>query len=376
MSHMEAARILFVPSVDEAATSERTPVMLRLLKQQHRVIGLVAPWDRTVYDPRRPKFARYLLYVLGQLRAVVHGVWRARRERVGLVFCETPHHALVGLCVARLRGIPCVWDSHGNALLFARSTLRGRAYTFLSASLDRFLARRVDLLLTVSRKDADAYEAMGSPHSRIQVIPTCVDLPQVDRQIGGRPRGSSPTGSAPPKKILIFFGSFGYDPNVQALAFITDVLAPFLEQNGVPCEIQIAGRDLPPRPLRRSVKPVGFVPDLYAWIRQSDLCIVPVWRGVGILTKALDVMAAGTPMVVSGLVTDGIPELRDGVHALVVPRPEEFPERVAFALNHPALMEQMAGNARRLIEERYDWRLYGPRLEDMIASLTRDPHEG
>lgn len=375
MSLMEAAKILFVPNVEEAATSERTPVMLRLLRQRHTVIGLIAPWERTVYDPRRPKAARYVLYVLGQVRAVVRGLRVSRREAVGLVFCETAHHALVGLWIARVRGIPCVWDSHGNALLFARSTLRGRAYTFLSASLDRFLARRVDLLLTVSRKDADAYEAMGAPPSRIQVIPTCVDLSQVDRQIAHMPRARTPPTGVPAKKVLIFFGSFGYGPNVHALEFIADVVAPFLVRSGVPCEIQIAGRDLPARPLHPIVKRVGFVTDLHGWIRQSDLCIVPVWRGVGILTKALDVMAAGTPMVASSLVTDGIPEVRDGVHAVVVPSPEEFPDRVAFALSHPSLMEEMAENARRLIEERYDWRLYGPRLEEMISALTRNPRE-
>lgn len=372
---MQPPKILFVPSVQEVDTSERTPTILRLLRKRHEIVGLVAPWDREVYDPTHPRPARYAKYVLGQMRSAVRGLRLARSRGVGLVFCETPHHALVGLGIARLRGIACVWDSHGNALRYARSMQRGRAYTFLAASLDRFLARHVDLLITVSRKDAEAYEAMGARASRIEVIPTCVDLPRVDRQIAGIPRGPRPEGMTPSKKILVFFGNFSYTPNVEALRFIVEQVAPFLRKADVPCEIQVAGRDLPSTPVDPSVNPIGFVKDLYMWIRRSDLCIVPVWRGVGILTKVLDAMAAGTPVVASGLVVDGIPEIRDGVHAVVASGPKEFADGVMFALNHPAVMEEMAARSRALIEERYDWKIHEPRLEEALARLVRSPQE-
>ena len=365
----DALRILFLPSVQEDATSDRSPALLRMLRRRHEVVGLPFPWDPYLYDPRRSKPARYLLYVLDKLLAGIRGVRVARDRGVDLAFCETPHHALVGLGIARLLGLPCVWDSHGNALLFARSVGKGPLYTFLSSRLDRFLGRRVDLLITVTERDAAAYEAMGVPRSRIRVVPTSVDVDQVDLRAGlGEP--------VPPwdgRKTLLFFGSFAYEPNRRALEFINRRLAPFLERERIPCEIRIAGRDVPRTAMHPTVRRLGFVENLHAWIRASDLCIVPVWTGVGILTKVVDIMATGTPAVLSGFATAGIPEIRYGVHALVASTEDAFCAAVAHALRHPAEMRVMARNARGLVEARYDWRVQEPRLEEMLETLRTQP---
>jgi glycosyltransferase involved in cell wall biosynthesis len=367
---MTSTTILFLPNVEDVRTSERTPAMLRLLRMHHGVVGERFPCDAYVYDSSRPKPPRYLVYLIGQVLAAVRGVRLAKERGADLVFCETPHHALVGLWIARMRGVPCVWDSHGNALLFARSTSRGRVYIFLTSGLDRFLARRVDLLLTVSRKDAAAYEAMGAPPSRVQVVPTSVDVTEVDRQLARGSGGQHPGVGSPAGRVLIFFGNFGYRPNAEALQFISDHVAPHLERSGIRFEIRVAGRDLPPLSLHPSIRWVGYVDNLPAWIRQADVCIVPVFRGVGILTKVLDVMAARTPVVVSTMTLDGIPEIQDGVHAVVARSPEEFPGRVRFALEHSGLMGDMAERARHLIEERYDWTSQGARLEEMLSKLS------
>jgi glycosyltransferase involved in cell wall biosynthesis len=197
-----------------------------------------------------------------------------------------------------------------------------------------------------------------------------VDLERIDRSGSGT---ESPTHGGPgvtDGNSLLFFGSFKYAPNLDALQFINQRLAPYLEKEGIPCEIRIAGRDVPTGGLHPWICPLGFVEDIHAWIRRSDLCVVPVWKGVGILTKVVDIMGSGTPAVLSGFVVHGIPEIRDGVHALVVDREDEFTERVAFALRHRDQMLGMARNARRLVEERYDWKLYEPILETLLNSLT------
>ena len=368
---MEPPTILFIPEEQEVGTSDRIPAVMRILKRRHALVGLPARWGGIIYNTERAKAPRYLLYAIERTLTALRGLRIARKEKVQLVFCETPHHALVGLWIARVLGLPCIWDSHGNALLFAESMGRSRFYTILSSGVDRFLGRQVDALITVSQRDAEAYVRMGVPSSRIHVIPTSADLDRVDRTAPSTPSPAREEERVKGPSSLLFFGSFKYAPNLDALRFINERLAPYLEKEGIPCEIRVAGRDVPTGALHPSVRPLGFVEDIHEWIRRSDMCVVPVWKGVGILTKVVDIMATGTPAVLSGFVVHGIPEIQDGVHALVVSREDEFPERVAFALRHPDRMREMARNARRLVEERYDWKVYEPVLETLMASLTR-----
>jgi len=101
-------RILFVPEVELVATSERTPSLYRMLMENHEVIGLRSPMDRILFDPSRATWPRYLLYPLYILVLALQGARVARRHHVDLVFCETAHHALAGLIVAKAGRIHCV----------------------------------------------------------------------------------------------------------------------------------------------------------------------------------------------------------------------------------------------------------------------------
>jgi len=360
-------RILFIPDTETSATSERTPTVLRTLRQKHDVVGLRPPWDRIIYSPARAKWPRALLYLLDKVVLGLRGVLLARRHGAEVVFCETAHHAVAGLVVARIRGLRCVWDSHGNGRLFYESLGKSRRSVRLITAFEKFLGKRVDGLITVSPVDADAYSQMGLPPSKIHVIPLCVNLRQIDAaatpQERRTPRGERPT--------ILFFGSFGYEPNREALVFVNDVLAPDLERRGIDCEIRIAGRDIPEIRFHPLIRPLGFVPDIYTCIRDADLCIVPVRRGVGVLTKVIDSMAVGTPLVVFEFATRGIPEVHHGVHAYVAKTNEEFLEYVARLLVDPEAGHAMRREARRLAEQRFDWDAYSPQLDAIVRGTTR-----
>ncbi|MFQ5918531.1 MAG: glycosyltransferase family 4 protein [Thermoplasmata archaeon] len=363
------SRVLFIPKAERLASSERGGMVYRTLNAHHAVVGLPCPRDRILYDPSRAKLPRYLLYLIDKAVLTLQGLRLALRHRVEVVFSETAHHALVGLAIARILGIRCVWDSHGNVRLFAESVGKGRLFTIFAGLLETFLGRRIDALITVSGRDAEAYGRMGVPPSKIHVIPLSLDLSAVETGTVGRSRTEPTNGEVP---ILLFFGSFKYAPNREALEFIDEAVAPFLERNGLRCRINIAGRDIPDVSFHPFVNVLGFVPDIHATIRETDLCIVPVWRGVGTLTKVLDIMAAGTPSVLSGFAAEGIEGLEGGIHAWIAPSPEEFLQSVSRALDSPERAAAMADAARELIEQRYDWERQIPRLNRIVRGETTD----
>ena len=365
-------RVLFIPSAENLSSSERASLVYRTLQASHHVVGLPAPWDRILYDTTRAKWPRYLLYLLDKALLGLQGLLLARRHQVEVVFCETAHHALAGLWIARVLGLRCLWDSHGNVKLFSESVGKGRVFSRLAGSIEAFIGKRVDALITVSERDAEAYVGMGIARSKILVIPLSLDLAEIDaRSAAVEEPSNAARGDLP---VLLFFGSFKYPPNREALEFIDRTLAPSLEREGLQCQINIAGRDIPNSRMHRFLNPLGFVPDIHARILEADLCIVPVWKGVGTLTKVLDIMAMGRPSVLSGFAAEGITDMEDGVHAWVAPSKEEFSQSVSHALESPERSTSVGRRARELIEEHYDWALQIPRLNRIIRGEP-DPHE-
>lgn len=358
-------RVLFIPDAPPGGTSERAPMVLRMIRERHDVATLPAPWDRVIYDRAYALWARALLYGIDKVVLLLRGLVLARRFRATLVFCETVHHALVGMGIARILGIRCVWDSHGNGKLFYESLGRDRRSVRLIEILERFVGKRVDALVTVSELDAAAYVGMGIPREKIHIVPVCVQLPPVTTL---HPEEVRDEGGPEGHAVLLFFGSFRYEPNREALDFLNRRLAPFLAGRGLPCEIRIAGRDVPDLEYHPLVRPLGFVPDVHSEIRSATLCVVPVRRGVGTLTKVIDAMAVGTPVVLSDFAARGIPEIRPGVHAYVAATDEEFLECVVEALSHPDAARAMSRRARRLMEQGYDWEVGAERLAEAVRA--------
>ena len=359
-------RVLFIPKAETLSSSERASLMYRTIELSHDVVGLSSPRDGVLYDTTRAKWPRYLLYLVDKALLTLHGLFLARRHAVNVVFCETAHHALAGLAIARVLGIRCLWDSHGNVNLFSESLGKGWIFSRLAGLMERFLGNRVDALITVSERDAKAYAGMGIRPSKIYVVPLCLDVSEIDARRSPdstHSRGRQTESEVP---ILLFFGSFKYTPNKEALEFIDRTMAPFLEHNGLPCQINIAGRDIPDSRFHPYVNVLGFVPDIHDLIRETDLCIVPVWRGVGSLTKVLDIMAAGSPLVLSAFAAEGIEGLEDGVQAWIASTEANFLQSVSHALESPERNASMAERARQLVEERYDWKLQIPRIDRIV----------
>jgi glycosyltransferase involved in cell wall biosynthesis len=370
-------KVLIIPEIDMPPTSERTPEIYRRLMRRHEVVGLRPRWDNIIYDVDRPAILRVPPYILDKIDLIVRGLKIARREKPDAIFCETYHHALVGVAIGKLLGIPCIWDSHGNVLLFAQSAGKGRLFTLAAGTIERLLGRTVSALVTVSEVDANAYVRMGVPREKILVFPSCVDVEDIDRRVRERRRKklAAPRveGEAP---IILFFGSFKYGPNRDALQFVNEVLAPALARSGTRFRIQVAGRDIPDMTFHPSIEILGFVPDIYPCIADADVAIVPLWKGVGILVKALDVMAVGTPVVAADFLAKGIPQLQDGVHALLADTPERFIELVREVALNPIPWQPMAARGKELVIQYYDWAHCWVNLEAVLFRVQKGRANG
>ncbi|MEO8713160.1 MAG: glycosyltransferase family 4 protein, partial [Parafilimonas sp.] len=109
----------------------------------------------------------------------------------------------------------------------------------------------------------------------------------------------------PEETTLFFFnGALDYKPNADALSFILNEINPLLLQNKfINYRIIICGRGLPDsfNKLKnyadKNIIYAGFVDDVYAYFKATDIFINPVVTGGGVKTKIVEAMGYGATVI-------------------------------------------------------------------------------
>ena len=107
----------------------------------------------------------------------------------------------------------------------------------------------------------------------------------------------------------------------------------------------------------------GTVDDVGPYYERAQVAVVPLRAGGGSRLKILEAFALGRPVVSTTLGAEGL-DVVDGEHLLLADTAAAFAEAVIRLLEDPELSARIAGAARALVEERYDW--------DTVAELQRE----
>lgn len=253
------------------------------------------------------------------------------------------------------------------------------------------IASRQDALFVTSQRDAELF-ARDLPHLPRVVIPNGVDSgyypfrpslhetgdPQPgDPQPGGPKTGGPKTGGlqtdsplpfdlpAVRANRLVFTGMMGYVPNYDGVLHFLDEAFPRIRAKIPDAELLVVGKNPPAHLRRRSgdgVKVTGFVQDVRPHVYSAAVYVVPLRMGGGTRLKVLEALSAGIPVVTTPIGCEGI-DVVDGEHVLIREEPEAFAEAVLELLSDPELAARLVRNGRRLVEEVYDWRHIGARMD-------------
>ena len=112
----------------------------------------------------------------------------------------------------------------------------------------------------------------------------------------------------------------------------------------------------------------GYVEDPTPYLADSTVFIVPLRAGGGMRVKILDAWARGIPIVSTTIGCEGI-KVRDGENILVADTREDFSRAVVTVIRDRALAQRLAENGRRLVEERYDWRVVYRNLDQVYEEI-------
>jgi polysaccharide biosynthesis protein PslH len=121
--------------------------------------------------------------------------------------------------------------------------------------------------------------------------------------------------------------------------------------------------------MREGVELTGFLPEIKALVAQSWAEVVPLRNGSGTRLKILEALALGTPVVSTTKGAEGL-ELVHGRDLLLADTPEQFAAATLAILSQPGLRTALGAAGHRTVAARYDWKLIGRQLDDMLRSVA------
>jgi sugar transferase (PEP-CTERM/EpsH1 system associated) len=175
---------------------------------------------------------------------------------------------------------------------------------------------------------------------------------------------------------LLFIGLMSYQPNEEAVMWFVKDILPRIREQYPDTVLTIAGADPSPRlhSLGREtgIKVIGAVTDVKPLCQGSSVLVVPLRLGGGSRLKILEAFAAGTPVVSTKKGAEGL-DAKHERHLLIADSARDFATAVSRLYEDKELYQELKENARRLVEEKYDWSILASRMEAALAAVTRTP---
>ena len=293
-----AARVLHVINGEHYAGAERVQDLLaERLPRCGYDVELVAVKPGRFRDARSFREARLIDLPMrsrfdrrpGRLLAQM-----VRDEHYELLHAHTPRTLVVASQAARLAGVPFVYHVHSPA---SRDSTRWLA-NLANQWTERRLARTAARLIAVSPSVRRHMHDLGFSTEQVTCIPNGV--PVID---------ATPRSQVPERWTLGMFALFrprkGVEVLLEALARLRDqgfdvrlrAVGPFETP-----EYEANVKELAQRlNLGDAIDWTGFVQDVVVELAQIDVSVLPSLFGEGLPMTVLESMAAGVPVVASGV---------------------------------------------------------------------------
>lgn len=273
-----------------------------------------------------------------------------------------------------LGDIPCVLDHHNieSHMLLRRSkqekSLVKKTYFYQEGirleKFERKVCPKYTGHITCSDVDTARLETL-TPGSSIKTIPNGVDTAYF------RPKGLSQE-----PKTLIFVGTMGWYPNIEAVNYVCDEIMPILRERSSGIKFRIIGAN-PPESIRKlaetydDIEVLGFVDDVRDYIERASVYVCPIMDGGGTKLKILDALAMKKAIVAHSIACEGI-NVTDGVNVLLADTGEEYATAILRLLQNDTLRRDLGQEARTLAVEQYDYASIGSSLSAYYTSLVEN----
>jgi len=178
---------------------------------------------------------------------------------------------------------------------------------------------------------------------------------------------------APKLDTLIYSGALTYSANFDAMAFFLRDIFPQVKARRPNAHLRITGgyngTPVERLPLGSGAELTGYLDDIRPAVAQSWACVVPLRVGGGTRLKILEAMALGAPVISTSKGAEGL-DVTHEENVLIADSPNDFAQAVLRVLEDKTLRTKLSANGRRLVEERYSWKMCASQLEQLLHQVV------
>jgi len=263
-----------------------------------------------------------------------------------------------------------IYDAHNvdSALWKAQAAISGNKellkYSKSALSVEKNFYNTFSLVFSCSENDKSEFDKLNQNRANVVMIANGVDTDAKTFDIN--PHKQSILN-------ILFCGALDYGPNTEGILWFHEKIFPLVKAHIPGIKFTVIGkmhREGPYEALKKdeSVHFIGPVADVSDYYRQSSLLVVPLLKGSGTRLKILEAMSMGNPVVSTSVGVEGLKAL-PGKHFMLADSQEAFAKAIVLLLQQAELFDEMRCEARRLVEERYDWNTIGKEVKRSIALL-------
>ncbi len=184
------------------------------------------------------------------------------------------------------------------------------------------------------------------------------------------------------KPTVVFLGNFRYFANTDAAFYFVKNIWPIITSK-IDTHLYIVG-PLLPKGIQRllsndvaklntdNITVTGFVEEDVKKniLSKSWISVAPIRIGSGTKLKILESMAIGTPVIATPVGIEGIDAV-DNKSVLIGESPQQVANKIVKLLKDQSLRQTISKNARKLVEDVYEWDVICSKLDKIYRDLTK-----
>ncbi len=201
--------------------------------------------------------------------------------------------------------------------------------------------------------------------TNIHVSPACIFMNNHLEKVNFRPV----------QKELVFVGSGGHFPNLDAMQWFCTKVIPHLRKLNVKFNLSIVG-DWKGKEIHSiiqeypEVKIVGFIEDLTSFLT-GKISIVPIRIGSGMRMKILDSIHARSPLISTSKGLEGL-NFMDHIDCLIADGEEDFAKAIQKLLHDKDLQDKLQNSIMDHVLQQYDPKLMIQRRKNLYRQFIQN----
>jgi polysaccharide biosynthesis protein PslH len=161
---------------------------------------------------------------------------------------------------------------------------------------------------------------------------------------------------------ILFLGSMGYPPNIDAAIWFAGEILPRIRQQRPSARFSIVGKETADEVQRlhdgQTCVVHGAVSDVVPYYAAAGLVVAPIRLGAGTRLKVLEALMCGKAVVATSMAIEGL-DLRPGIDLEIADTPEAFAQACLALMPDEARRRRLGLAGRARVCELYDWSRIG-----------------